>query len=310
LSLILDALNRSRQESTGSPGLADNHFVEPPAKSTDRWQWLLITALAVAVVAIGWLLFDRLPEPAPSAQAPPPPVASTVPAAASAPERPAQPPVSPSASGKPAAAGTPPPATSPVATPPARQPVREMPQKAAVATAVRPAAKAAIPQPAPVDPGVAALYRQQVEAEASAAVQAEAVPSSPPPEPEAGGSQSAPGTIGKAEVASREEQPIDIEALVKQAQTELADARLAENGVPFLATLSQQTKDGIPTILYQRHDYSGDPARSSVVINGKSLRVGGSAGGVQVVEILPDSAVFEYRGTRFRLRALNSWVNL
>jgi hypothetical protein len=48
-----------------------------------------------------------------------------------------------------------------------------------------------------------------------------------------------------------------------------------------------------------------------VVLNGKELKVGGSpASGVKVEEILPDSVVLNYRGTEFRLRALNSWVNL
>ena len=47
-----------------------------------------------------------------------------------------------------------------------------------------------------------------------------------------------------------------------------------------------------------------------MVINGKTLRAGASAGGIKVEEILPDSVVLEVKGTRFRLRALNSWVNL
>jgi hypothetical protein len=47
-----------------------------------------------------------------------------------------------------------------------------------------------------------------------------------------------------------------------------------------------------------------------VVINGKTLRTGASAAGVKVEEILPDSVVLEVKGNRFRLRALNSWVNL
>ena len=80
---------------------------------------------------------------------------------------------------------------------------------------------------------------------------------------------------------------------------------------PFLTELSQRTKDEIPTIYYQRHDYSGDSSRSSVVLNGETVRVGGSpAPGVRVDEILPDSVVLDYRGTQFRLRALNSWINL
>jgi len=31
---------------------------------------------------------------------------------------------------------------------------------------------------------------------------------------------------------------------------------------------------------------------------------------MRVEEILSDSVVLDYRGTQFRLRALNSWVNL
>ncbi len=50
---------------------------------------------------------------------------------------------------------------------------------------------------------------------------------------------------------------------------------------------------------------------SSVVINGKELHVGGSAAaGVKVEAILPDSVVLSFDGRKFRLRALNSWVNL
>ena len=106
------------------------------------------------------------------------------------------------------------------------------------------------------------------------------------------------------------EEPVDIDRLVQAAREELADAQLSDSDVPFLSAQSQQTKDGIPTLMYLRHDYSGDPASSSVVLNGKTLRQGGSVGGVRVEEILPDSVVLEYQGARFRLRALNSWVNL
>jgi hypothetical protein len=111
-------------------------------------------------------------------------------------------------------------------------------------------------------------------------------------------------------VTSAEEEVIDIEKLLAEAQAELADTKLQDNGVPFLATLSQQTKDSIPTLMYQRHDYSGNSGKSRVLINGKTLSAGAAVGGVKVVEILPDSVVLEFKGTRFRLRALNSWVNL
>ncbi len=110
--------------------------------------------------------------------------------------------------------------------------------------------------------------------------------------------------------AAREE-PVDIAKLVEQAERELKNRELAEHAAPFLVELSQHTKDQIPTIYYQRHDYAGDSARSTVLLNGRELRVGGTAApGVKVVEILPDSVVLSHDGREFRLRALNSWINL
>jgi general secretion pathway protein B len=299
LSLILDALNRSRQESSGTPGLSDNHFPAQEPGSGSRLVWLLVTALALAVLAVGWLLFDRLPEPAaPPVSAAQQTPARTVPLPTAKAERPvavAVPRQPPQQAAEQAAEQATPAAQTTAPTAPPTAPVAQSSAPAAP-TAVEPAAR----ERAPVDDNIAALYRQQAqEPETAKAVEREK-PAAP----------AKAADTGRAETVSREEQQIDIEALVQQAQAELADARLADNGVPFLANLSQQTKDGIPTIMYQRHDYSGDPARSSVVINGKTLRAGGSASGVKVVEILPDSAVFEYQGTRFRLRALNSWVNL
>ena len=112
-------------------------------------------------------------------------------------------------------------------------------------------------------------------------------------------------------MASREERPIDIEQTLLQARNEMENAGLEEHAAPFLSSLSQHTKDAIPTIFYQRHDYSGARSRSSVVLNGKSLKVGGSpVAGMKVDDILSDSVVLSYKGTQFRLRALNSWINL
>jgi hypothetical protein len=47
------------------------------------------------------------------------------------------------------------------------------------------------------------------------------------------------------------------------------------------------------------------------VINGKTWREGDLVKpGLRLMEILEDSIVLDYRGTEFRLRSLNSWVNL
>lgn len=291
MSLILDALNRSRQDSEQVPGLGSHHPADnTPAGSEGGigWlQWLLVAGLALAVLVIGWLLFDRMP---PAAEIPAErhsqlPAVETLPAAEAVAASAApvavqdtqvgqQLPVPPREKINEAAAV--PAAAAPVS----ERPVRDIPEQE--------------PAPPPVDTSVAALYQQQGQGDAEA-------PAVRRPNPE-------PADVSA--VTSAEEEVIDLEKLVAQAQAELADTKLQDNGVPFLATLSQQTKDSIPTLMYQRHDYSGNPGKSSVLINARTLSTGASVGGVKVVEILPDSVVLEFKGTRFRLRALNSWVNL
>ena len=54
MSLILDALNRSRQDTDPVPGLATHHPVEQLASG--KRQLLPWVALVVALVLIAWLL--------------------------------------------------------------------------------------------------------------------------------------------------------------------------------------------------------------------------------------------------------------
>ena len=285
MSLILDALNRSRQDSEQVPGLASQHVVDSvPPPGSERgigWlQWLLVAGLALAVLVIGWLLFDRTPP----ANAISEDGGGGLPAVAIAPAA-----VTVAAPVVPAVSA---PQRRPItAAPTATKTPRQNPLEG-VADQARPAAQI------PADDNVAALYQQQGQRTAEPASVAR-------PEREL-----AEVPAGVTETISAEEEALDIQRLVAEAQAELADAELRENGVPFLATLSQQTKDTIPTLMYQRHDYSGNPAKSRVMINGKTLHIDTSASGVKVVEILPESVVLDFKGTRFRLRALNSWVNL
>ncbi len=274
MSLILDALNRSRQEAEQVPGLSSVHPVEGSTIDMSWLPWVLVCALALSVLAIGWLLFERAPQPLPA------PVALTLESTPQA----AAPPVTPA----------PAPATpQPVET--VAEPARPADPAPVAERLPDPEPTPGLRQPAPVDASVAELYRQQEEA--------------PDPEPEAEPALRQPAAAGRVAPA-REEEAIDLDQLVQEAREELADAQLSDSDVPFLSAQSQHTKDAIPTIMYLRHDYSGDPAGASVVLNGKTLRQGGSVNGIRVEEILPDSVVLEYQGKRFRLRALNSWVNL
>lgn len=290
MSLILDALNRSRQDSDQVPGLGSHHPTDSALAGSEGgigWvQWLLVAGLALAVLVIGWLLFDRMPSVTedPKRSEVELPIAVNVPA----PEAPV------------ATQYTPERQQVPIT--PTQEKINSAPAAPATTASVGERPVSGIPKqepaPAPVDASVAALYQQQGQGDVEPQAKQQLTP-----EPEA-----APADVPEA--SSAEEEAIDIEKLVAEAQAELADTKLQDNGVPFLATLSQQTKDSIPTLMYQRHDYSGKPGKSRVLINGKTLSGGASAGGVKVVEVLPDSVVLEFKGTRFRLRALNSWVNL
>jgi hypothetical protein len=280
VSLILDALNRSRQDTDEVPSLATQHYVDDGASEGKGRQYLPWLALLVALVIIGWLLLDREtgPVPAPLPQA-----------------------------------------AMPVS--PAQQESANAGDNGAV-PAPAPMVKASDPrviESAPVtatqamanDPAVAQLYQQRQSPQSAVenasrpgqALQAPAVTQAKESSVEAV-QEPVPAT-------SQNEQPIDIEKMILKARDELENANLDEHSVPLLSSLSQQTKDSVPTIFYERHDYSDNQAQSSVVLNGKSTKVGGSpTAGLKVEEILPDSVVLSYRGTQFRLRALNSWINL
>lgn len=112
-----------------------------------------------------------------------------------------------------------------------------------------------------------------------------------------------------ASAAPARETPVDLAAALRQAQEAVADASMSQHSTPLLSQQSKQFRDRVPTLMYLRHDYRS-AGSSAVTINGESLRAGQRSGPVQVVEILPDSVILRFDGEDFRLRALNSWINL
>lgn len=66
----------------------------------------------------------------------------------------------------------------------------------------------------------------------------------------------------------------------------------------------------LPSILYTVHHYEANPANRLVEINSTTFRTGGTvAEGLILEEILNDGIILRYRSQRFKLPALNSWVN-
>ncbi len=300
MSLILDALNRSRQDAEVVPGLDAHHPVVESARPPLPLI-VLALALALALALIAWLIWGRATTEQPSVRAPGP-VASA----------PAVNPVVPRT-----APDTASPGPAVVAEAPAEMAsTRTGTARPVASTAVAETGKAGLSAgpgaapaealPAVPDPAVAALYSQPDSAgnppPAASGTAAPAVATRPAAVEERPAVKAAPAV---------DEEPVDVDAMLRKAENELENSRLDENAAPFLNALSQNAKDAIPTLLYSAHAYSGKPGQSSVVINGKQLKVGGSpAAGVKIEEILPDSVVLSFRGDRFRLRALNSWVNL
>ncbi len=295
MSLILDALNRSERERRTDddvPNLATEHYPDSTAPGPSWRLHLLWVALIAALLVIGWLVWDRFNGEAATGD----PIQQAEAPAATAPRvEPAKP------------------ATGDAGEAMESPEVEPAPAAAAVTTPVAPASVADTPNPDLAEPAVSeqvtGLYQQGggTAAVAEASPPAEDSAAVPAPSPAAAPASAPPTAI--AQPVS--EESLDIEALVARAEDELENARLAEHPSPFLADLSQQKKNQIPTLMYSRHDYSSDSKASSVTINGKTLRSGGNVGGgVRVVEILPDSVVLSHQGEEFRLRALNSWVNL
>lgn len=103
--------------------------------------------------------------------------------------------------------------------------------------------------------------------------------------------------------------PIDLARAMEAAARELGESVLVPHPAVLLENLSQQQKDRIPTIVYSDHDYSSN-GESRVTLNGQQLRMGQRVATIRVVDILFDSVVLKVDDIEFRLRALNTWVNL
>ena len=103
--------------------------------------------------------------------------------------------------------------------------------------------------------------------------------------------------------------PIDLVAAIERAAREVGEPSLVSHPTVLLENLSQQQKDQIPTIVYTEHIYA-EGAAPLVELNGQRLRPGQRTGAVTVEDILVDSVILRVNGVSFRLRALNTWVNL
>ncbi|MDJ0877422.1 MAG: general secretion pathway protein GspB [Halieaceae bacterium] len=303
MSLILDALNRSDSDRSGSADTPGLHSVHGPRgdESSPAWRRFLWPGLTLVFAAIAGLIWwEGGSEP----QAPPVVRAE------------------PTAAPRPAPVATPAEVRPAVAAQPRPQARREIPRES----------MAQLPRPAPgFSDDVAALY-SQMQAAGVDPNEPVAPPPSEPARPRLS-SQMAAESLAELEQMAQAAEPArpepveeaapapqaqayDVEALARAAQAEL-DNRPRRNDppvqheAPFITDLRQSQKDQIPSIFYNQHNWSSDPARRSVILNGQERREGQQVKpGLRLVEILETSIVLNFNGTEFQLRSLNSWVNL
>jgi hypothetical protein len=334
MSLILDALQRAQREPRSRddvPGVDSLHI--PGQHLPGGWRralpWI---ALAVALAAVGGLLWERRSTTAPvdgraverkqQSGTEPPGATAAAPTPGNAQHIPAGGADSPAvATRRPAPMGTPAATPSVVETPVKSAPpstALPSPEPAVVALYERSGSAAretVVGGQAGVDQsGAVASGAVASGAVASGAVASGAAPGDKPvaPAPVSRGGAAVPDRAQSADDSADEAvgRELDIDSLIAVAESELAQSKLSEHPSPFLSDLSQVDKDAVPTIYYSRHEYN-KAGGSTVILNGKSLTPGDAAGGgVRVEEILEDSVVLSHHGVEFRLKALNSWVNL
>ena len=124
-----------------------------------------------------------------------------------------------------------------------------------------------------------------------------------PPEPGRSSSVEHSGRQDLAQAAQTEQQAAPIAGEPAPALDDRPD-------VPTVDELSWSTQQMLPSILYTVHHYEANPANRLVEINNSTFRTAGTiAEGLVLEEILSDGVILRFRSQRFKLPALNSWVN-
>jgi general secretion pathway protein B len=108
-------------------------------------------------------------------------------------------------------------------------------------------------------------------------------------------------TVGNAPPIESESHPPSVTVSTKELSSE-------PGPTGRISDLPDNIRRQMPSISFGGHIYSSSVERRSVMINGKKRREGENIGsGLVLSEITPRGAVFEYKGYRFRLNALQDW---
>lgn len=122
------------------------------------------------------------------------------------------------------------------------------------------------------------------------------------------------GTESRAEAAEQAQVTSIYEqrdtAQTPQAQTKPKGNTLSDHpDITLIGELPYSVQKKIPTIMYTAHNYRAAPA--SVTLNNSQRRKGQTiADNVVLEEILENGIILRHESRRFKMMALNSWVNM
>ena len=125
------------------------------------------------------------------------------------------------------------------------------------------------------------------------------------PKPAAAAPATATASNGTQSLAERimmalNNTPLQEESAAPQAQAEI-------QAIP-LSALAPALKQQVPPLAYGAHNYSSDPAKRAVVLNGRELREGSEvAPGVILAAIAQDYIILQVGGQHASLKALQDW---
>ena len=159
---------------------------------------------------------------------------------------------------------------------------------------------------------IASLYRKAVEHSPEKTVSGQETPAADTPASASWNQALAPaGGQQSTETAAVSTKP----QVGKQTNADSVDApdepqEPALSGLPQIHALPQSTQRNIPSINYQEHHYQ--PGGTSwVLLNRERKRAGDRINtDLRIESIDEDGLILNYRGRSFRLRALNSWINM
>lgn len=89
---------------------------------------------------------------------------------------------------------------------------------------------------------------------------------------------------------------------------ETAPQAQPQSGAMPISTLEPALKQQVPPLTYGAHNFSSDPAKRAVVLNGRELHEGSEvAPGVLLVAIAQDYIILQVGGQHVSLKALQDW---